>query len=140
MDEFNRHAELHRVLLRYSQTLMTQIAQTAVCNRHHTLKQQLCRWLLTSLDRLPDNHLDMTQERIAHSMGVRREGVTEAARMLQALGFITYRRGHIVVLNRQGLERLCCECYQVVKNETSRLMNNKPKPRDSSLLNRVMAD
>lgn len=130
MDEFNRHGELHRLLLRYSQTLITQIAQTAVCNRHHTLKQQLCRWLLMSLDRLPDTHVDMTQELIAHSLGVRREGVTEAAHKLQTLGLIIYRRGHITVLDRQGLERLCCECYQVVKTETNRLMHKKPKPRE----------
>ena len=125
-DEFNRHSELHQLLLRYTQSLMTQMAQTAVCNRHHTIDQQLCRWLLLSLDRLPDNQLNMTQELIANMLGVRREGVTEAAGKLQQHGVIEYHRGHITVLDRPKLERLSCECYEVVKRETDRLLNYVP--------------
>jgi len=121
-DEFNRHAELMLLLLRYTQALITQMAQTAVCNRHHSIDQQLCRWLLLSLDRLPDNRLSMTQELIANMLGVRREGVTEAAGRLQKLGVIEYSRGHITVLDRPRLEALCCECYAVVKKETDRLL------------------
>jgi CRP-like cAMP-binding protein len=121
-DEVNRHTELLRVMLRYSQALITQMAQTAVCNRHHSIDQQLCRWLLLSLDRLSGNHLTMTQELIANMLGVRREGVTEAAGRLQRLGVITYRRGQITVLDRSRLEQLCCECYAVVKKETDRLL------------------
>jgi CRP-like cAMP-binding protein len=121
-DEFNRHGELLQLLLRYTQALITQMAQTAVCNRHHTIDQQLCRWLLLSLDRLPDNRLVMTQELIANMLGVRREGVTEAAGKLQAQGIIEYQRGHITVLDRPALEGLCCECYAVVKKETDRLL------------------
>jgi CRP-like cAMP-binding protein len=120
--EFNRHEEFQLMLLRYTQALITQMAQTAVCNRHHTIDQQLCRWLLLSLDRLPDNRLVMTQELIANMLGVRREGVTEAAGKLQAQGVIEYHRGHITVLDRPALEQLCCECYAVVKKETDRLL------------------
>ena len=119
--EFNRHGELLHVLLRYTQSLLTQMSQTAVCNRHHTLDQQLCRWLLLSLDRLSGNRLDMTQELIANMLGVRREGVTDAAGKLQKLGVIRYSRGKITVLDRPQLERLSCECYGVVKRESDRL-------------------
>jgi CRP-like cAMP-binding protein len=122
LDEFNRQEEFQLLLLRYTQALITQMAQTAVCNRHHTIDQQLCRWLLLSLDRLPDNRLVMTQELIANMLGVRREGVTEAAGKLQAQGIIEYHRGHITVLDRTALEGLCCECYAVVKKETDRLL------------------
>jgi CRP-like cAMP-binding protein len=110
------------LLLRYIQALITQMAQTAVCNRHHTLDQQLCRWLLLSLDRLPGSELIMTQELIANMLGVRREGVTEAAAKLQQGGFIRYSRGRIRVLDRTGLERRTCECYAVVKKEYDRLL------------------
>jgi len=121
-DEFNRHGVLHNLLLRYTQALMTQMAQTAVCNRHHSIDQQLCRWLLLSLDRLPSNRLTMTQELIANMLGVRREGVTDAAGKLQERGVIEYRRGQITVLDRPKLETLSCECYEVVKKETDRLL------------------
>lgn len=121
IDEFNRHGDLLTLLLRYTQSLITQMAQTAVCNRHHTVDQQLCRWLLLSLDRLNDNQLTMTQELIANMLGVRREGVTEAAGKLQKLGVINYSRGKISVLDRSRLEELSCECYAVVKSETDRL-------------------
>jgi CRP-like cAMP-binding protein len=120
-EEFERHGHLLHVLLRYTQSLITQMAQTAVCNRHHSIDQQLCRWLLLSLDRLPSNRLEMTQELIANMLGVRREGVTGAARKLQDLGVIRYSRGHITVLDRPQLETLSCECYGVVKQETDRL-------------------
>jgi len=120
-DEFNRHGSMLHVLLRYTQSLITQMAQTAVCNRHHTLDQQLCRWLLLSLDRLSSNTLTMTQELIANMLDVRREGVTTAAGKLQRLGVIRYHRGRITVLNRGHLEKLSCECYAVVKRETDRL-------------------
>ena len=120
-DEFNRAPVLH-LLLRYTQALITQMSQTAVCNRHHSLDQQLCRWLLLSLDRLQDDELVMTQELIANMLGVRREGVTEAALKLQAAGLIRYARGHISVLDRPGLERRTCECYAVVKKEYDRLL------------------
>ncbi|MDM0066762.1 Crp/Fnr family transcriptional regulator [Variovorax sp. J31P207] len=113
---------LLHLLLRYTQSLITQMSQTAVCNRHHSLEQQLCRWLLLSLDRLPGNELSMTQELIANMLGVRREGVTEAAGRLQRLNLIRYTRGHILVLDRVGLERHVCECYAVVKRETDRLL------------------
>ena len=129
MTEFNRHGEIMLLLLRYTQSLITQMSQTAVCNRHHSIDQQLCRWLLLSLDRLPSNCLVMTQELIASMLGVRREGVTEAAGKLQKLGVIEYRRGHIVVLDRAKLERLSCECYSVVKRESDRLL-----PRSKFLL------
>ncbi len=120
--EFDRHASLLHVLLRYTQALITQMAQTAVCNRHHSVDQQLCRWLLLSLDRLSSNKLAMTQELIANMLGVRREGVTEAAGKLQKLGAIKYSRGNITVVNRTLLEISCCECYAVVKRETDRLL------------------
>jgi CRP-like cAMP-binding protein len=120
--EFGRHGEMLHILLRYTQSLITQMAQTAVCNRHHSLDQQLCRWLLLSLDRLSGNQLTMTQELISNMLGVRREGVTEAAGKLQKLGVIRYTRGKITVLDRAQLERLSCECYAVVKKETDRLM------------------
>jgi CRP-like cAMP-binding protein len=122
MDEFNRAGPVMHLLLRYTQALITQMAQTAVCNRHHTLDQQLCRWLLLSLDRLPANELVMTQELIANMLGVRREGVTEAAGHLQKAGLIHYQRGRITVLDRPGLERRTCECYAVVKKEYDRLL------------------
>src|SRR5690606_12235783 len=121
-DEFNQHTDMLPLLLRYTQSLMTQIAQTAACSRHHAIDQQLCRWLLLSLDRLPDNHVTMTQELISHVLGVRREGVTEAAGKLQRLGVIEYSRGHITVMDRNKLEQLSCECYAVVKKEIDRLM------------------
>jgi len=121
-DEFNRHGELLVLMLRYTQALITQMSQTAVCNRHHSIDQQLCRWLLLSLDRLPSNQLTMTQELIANMLGVRREGVTEAAGKLQRQGVIEYSRGHITVLDRCKLEQLSCECYAVVKKETDRLL------------------
>jgi CRP-like cAMP-binding protein len=121
-DEFNRHGEMLLLMLRYTQALITQMAQTAVCNRHHSVDQQLCRWLLLSLDRLPSNKLTMTQELIANMLGVRREGVTDAAGKLQKQGVIEYSRGHITVLDRAKLETLCCECYAVVKKETDRLL------------------
>jgi len=121
MREFNRNGEMLHLVLRYTQALITQMAQTAVCNRHHSVDQQLCRWLLLSLDRLPGNELAMTQELIANMLGVRREGVTEAAGKLHKAGLINYRRGHITVLNRAGLEERVCECYQVVRTEFDRL-------------------
>jgi CRP-like cAMP-binding protein len=120
-NEFNAYADMRMLMLRYTQALITQMAQTAVCNRHHSIDQQLCRWLLLSLDRLPSNRLIMTQELIANMLGVRREGVTESAGKLQDLGVIEYHRGQITVLDRPQLERLCCECYAVVKKETDRL-------------------
>jgi CRP-like cAMP-binding protein len=120
--EFERGSALHHLLLRYTQALITQMAQTAVCNRHHALEQQLCRLLLLSLDRLPSNELAMTQEVIANMLGVRREGVTEAAGKLQAAGLIQYSRGKIVVLDRPKLEKQVCECYAVVKRESDRLL------------------
>jgi CRP-like cAMP-binding protein len=120
-DEFHRNGGMQLLLLRYTQALITQMAQTAVCNRHHSVDQQLCRWLLLSLDRLSSNELIMTQDLIANMLGVRREGVTEAAGKLQKLGVIRYSRGRIKVLDRPQLERLCCECYGVVKKETDRL-------------------
>ena len=126
--EFSRDGELRVLLLRYMQALITQMAQTAVCNRHHSVDQQLCRWLLLSLDRLPSNQLTMTQELIANMLGVRREGVTEAAGKLQRAGVIRNNRGRITVLDRHGLERLSCECYAVVKNETDRLMRLSDRP------------
>jgi len=122
MLEFNRAGPAMHLLLRYTQALITQMSQTAVCNRHHSLDQQLCRWLLLSLDRLPTSELVMTQELIANMLGVRREGVTEAAGKLQAAGLIRYHRGHITVLDRKGLEQRTCECYAVVKQEYDRLL------------------
>jgi CRP-like cAMP-binding protein len=129
-DEFNRHGNMLHILLRYTQSLLTQMAQTAVCNRHHTVDQQLCRWLLLSLDRLSSNQLEMTQELIANMLGVRREGVTEAAGKLQKLGVIRYSRGKITVLDRPQLERLSCECYAVVKREADRLLAPRPLPKE----------
>ena len=122
-EEFDRGGALQHLLLRYTQALITQMAQTAVCNRHHSLEQQLCRWLLLSLDRLPSNELTMTQELIANMLGVRREGVTEAAGHLQAAGLIHYSRGKITVLDRAKLEARVCECYAVVKRESDRLLS-----------------
>ena len=121
-DEFQRAGPVMHVLLRYTQALITQMAQTAACNRHHSLDQQLCRWLLLSLDRLHCDDLVMTQELIANMLGVRREGVTMAAQSLQAAGLIRYARGHITVLNRDGIEKRSCECYAVVKKEYDRLL------------------
>jgi CRP-like cAMP-binding protein len=121
-EEFDRAGPVLHLLLRYTQALITQMAQTAACNRHHTLDQQLCRWLLLSLDRLRANELAMTQELIANMLGVRREGVTEAALKLQQAGLISYARGHIKVLDRAGLEQRTCECYAVVKREYDRLL------------------
>ena len=121
-DDFNRAGPVLHLLLRYTQALITQMAQTAVCNRHHSLDQQLCRWLLLSLDRLQGNELVMTQELIANMLGVRREGVTEGALKLQQAGLIRYARGHISVLDRDGLENRSCECYAVVKKEYDRLL------------------
>jgi CRP-like cAMP-binding protein len=120
--EFTRSPSMQDLLLRYTQALLTQMAQTAVCNRHHSVDQQLRRWLLLSLDRLPSNELTMTQELIANMLGVRREGVTEAAGKLQQAGLINYSRGRITVLDRPGLEAQCCECYKVVKKEFDRLL------------------
>ena len=120
--EFESDGDLQHLLLRYTQALITQMAQTAVCNRHHSVDQQLCRWLLLGLDRLPASELVMTQELIANMLGVRREGVTEAAGRLQAAGLIAYRRGHISVHDRAGLEARVCECYAVVKKEYDRLL------------------
>jgi CRP-like cAMP-binding protein len=124
MEEFDRAGPVMRLLLRYTQALMTHMSQTAVCNRHHSVEQQLCRWLLLTLDRLPSNELTMTQELIANMLGVRREGVTEAAGKLQSRGYISYRRGHITVVNRAGLEEDVCECYAVVKKEFARLLSD----------------
>ena len=121
-EAFNRNGPVMHLMLRYTQALITQMAQTAVCNRHHTLDKQLCRWLLLSIDRLQGNELVMTQELIANMLGVRREGVTEAALKLQAAGLIQYARGHITVIDRPGLERRTCECYAVVKKEYDRLL------------------
>jgi CRP-like cAMP-binding protein len=130
--EFLRHGETHHILLRYTQALLTQMAQTAVCNRHHSVDQQLCRWLLLSLDRLSSDKLIMTQELIANMLGVRREGVTEAAGKLQKLGVIQYKRGQITVLDRPRLEQLSCECYAVVKKESDRLL---PRARSGGVVN-----
>ena len=124
--EFNRAGALQHLLLRYTLAMLTQMAQTAVCNRHHTVDQQLCRWLLLSLDRLPTMELIMTQELIANMLGVRREGVTEAAGKLQSAGLIRYGRGHITVLDRTGLENRVCECYHVVSKEFRRLLPDVP--------------
>lgn len=133
--EFERHTELQYLLLRYTQALIAQMSQTAVCNRHHSVDQQLCRWLLLSLDRLSNNELTMTQELIANMLGVRREGVTAAAGKLQDLGLINYRRGHISVVDRAGIETRVCECYAVVKKEYDRLLPEKIKPALLKILN-----
>lgn len=132
MLEFNRHGSLLHLMLRYTQALICQMAQTAVCNRHHSVDQQLCRWLLLSLDRLDSNTLTMTQELIANMLGVRREGVTEAAGKLQQANLIEYRRGRITVLDRPGLEAQVCECYQVVKAEFDRLLPAHKLPETSA--------
>jgi CRP-like cAMP-binding protein len=124
MLEFNRAGIMQKLLLRYAQALMTHIAQTAICNRHHSVEQQLCRWLLLTLDRLATNELVMTQDLVANMLGVRREGITEAAGNLKRAGFISYRRGHIAVLDRSGLEKRSCECYAVVRAETRRLFSD----------------
>ncbi|MHB1238259.1 MAG: Crp/Fnr family transcriptional regulator [Gallionella sp.] len=124
LEEFDRAGPLMRLMLRYTQALMTQMSQTAVCNRHHSVEQQLCRWLLLTLDRLTSSELTMTQELIAGMLGVRREGITEAAGHLQQAGVISYRRGHISVLDRSGLEARTCECYNVVRKEFHRLLSD----------------
>ena len=123
-EEFDRAGLLQRLLLRYTQALITQMTQTAACNRHHSVEQQLCRWLLSTLDRVPSHELVITQELVATMLGVRREGITEAAGKLQSAGFIRYRRGHISVLNRAGLETRACECYAVVRAELGRLLSD----------------
>lgn len=125
--EFSRSGAFQRLLLRYTQALMTQMAQSAVCNRHHSVEQQLCRWLLLTMDRVPARELVMTQELVASMLGVRRESVTEAAGNLQTAGYIRYRRGHIAVLQREGLEARSCECYGVVKRELDRLLSDVNK-------------
>ena len=131
MLEFDRAGPTQRLLLRYTQALITQITQTAVCNRHHSVEQQLCRWLLLTLDRVPTGELVMTQELVASMLGVRREGITEAAGKLQQAGLIRYRRGHISVLARAGLEARTCECYAVVKTEIHRLLSDV-RPRQAA--------
>jgi CRP-like cAMP-binding protein len=123
-EEFERAGSLQRLLLRYTQALITQMTQTAACNRHHSVEQQLCRWLLTTLDRMASPELVITQELVASMLGVRREGITEAAGNLQQARYISYRRGHITVLNRSGLETLACECYAVVRTEMTRLLSD----------------
>ena len=128
--EFERAGPVMQLLLRYTQALITQMTQTAVCNRHHSVEQQLCRWLLVTLDRIPSGELVMTQELVANMLGVRREGITEAAGRMQSAGFIRYRRGHISVLKRAGLETRSCECYAVVKKELSRLLSDVQQRQD----------
>ena len=123
-EEFDRGGFAQKLLLRYTQALMTQMSQTAACNRHHAIEQQLCRWLLLTLDRAPASELIITQELVANMLGVRREGITEAAGKLQDAGYIRYRRGHLAVLRREGLETLACECYAVVKDEVARLLSD----------------
>ena len=130
--EFGRAGLMQRLLLRYTQALITQMTQTAACNRHHSVEQQLCRWLLLTLDRMPTNELVMTQELVASMLGVRREGITEAAGRLQQAGFIRYRRGHISVLERSGLETRACECYAVVKKELNRLLSDVRYRQDNA--------
>ena len=131
-EEFGRAGLMQRLLLRYTQALLTQMCQTAVCNRHHTIEQQLCRWLLLTLDRLPSQELVMTQELVAGALGVRRESITEAAGNLQRAGVVRYRRGHIAVLDRSGLEAGACECYAVVKKEMARLLSDVRYRQDTS--------
>jgi len=131
-EEFNRAGLMQRLLLRYTQALLTQMCQTAACNRHHSIEQQLCRWLLLTLDRLPTTELVMTQELVANALGVRRESITEVAGRLQRAGILRYRRGHISVLQRSGLEAGACECYAVVKKEFGRLLSDV-QYRQSSL-------
>ncbi len=123
-DEFDRGGFVQKLLLRYTQALMTQMSQTAACNRHHAIEQQLCRWLLLTLDRAPTSEMIITQELVANMLGVRREGITEAAGKLQDAGYIRYRRGHLTVLKREGLETRACECYAVVKEEVARLLSD----------------
>jgi len=130
-EEFNRAGLMQRLLLRYTQALLTQMCQTAACNRHHSIEQQLCRWLLLTLDRLPSSELVMTQELVASALGVRREGITEAAGNLQRAGVIRYRRGHISVLERSGLETRACECYAVVRKELIRLLSDVQHRQDA---------
>jgi len=137
MEEFNRAGPVMRLLLRYTQALITQMSQTAVCNRHHSVEQQLCRWLLLTLDRLPTNELTITQELIAGMLGVRREGVTEAAGKLQSYGYIRYRRGHITVVDRDGLEGKVCECYGVVKKEFARLLSDVRQRQGKQVVGRT---
>lgn len=132
--EFNRAGPMMGLLLRYTQALITQMAQTAACNRHHSVEQQLCRWLLLTLDRVPSHELVMTQELVASMLGVRREGITEAAGNLQRAGFICYRRGHIAVLDRSGLEDRACECYAVVRKEMGRLLSDVRQHQGVSLV------
>lgn len=134
MQEFNRAGSLQQLLLRYTQALITQMSQTAACNRHHSVEQQLCRWLLLTQDRLPSRELVMTQELIASMLGVRREGVTEAAGNLQRAGCISYRRGHISILDRTRLETRACECYAVVKNELGRLLADVGHRKDAAIV------
>lgn len=138
--EFKRSGPVMHLLLRYTQALITQMTQTAVCNRHHSIEQQLCRWLLLSLDRLSSDSLTMTQDLIANMLGVRREGVTEAAGKLQRAGYIRYSRGHITVLDRPGLEKRVCECYEVVKIEFDRLLSTIPPGDPHGVLGKSMAD
>ena len=133
-EEFNRGGLMQRLLLRYTQALLTQMCQTAACNRHHSIEQQLCRWLLLTLDRLPSNELIMTQELVAGALGVRRESITEAAGNLQRAGIVRYRRGHIAVLERSGLEASACECYAVVKKELARLLSDVRYRQNASAL------
>jgi len=133
-EEFNRGGLMQRLLLRYTQALVTQMCQTAACNRHHSIEQQLCRWLLLTLDRLPSNELIMTQELVAAALGVRRESITEAAGNLQRAGVVRYRRGHIAVLERRGLEAGACECYAVVKKELARLLSDVRYRQDASAI------
>jgi CRP-like cAMP-binding protein len=133
-EEFDRGGPVQRLLLRYTQALVTQMFQTGACNRHHSIEQQLCRWLLLTLDRMPGNELVITQELVANALGVRREGVTEAAGNLQRAGIISYRRGHISVLKRGGLESGSCECYAVVKKEIDRLLHDvRQQPQKAAL-------
>ena len=138
--EFGRAGPVLHLLLRYTQALITQMSQTAVCNRHHTIDQQLCRWLLLSLDRLPDDTLTMTQDLIANMLGVRREGVTTAAGHLQKAGLISYSRGRITVLDRPGVEKLACECYSVVKREVDRLISDIPRGDPKQVLGKSTSD
>ena len=131
--EFDRAGPVLHLLLRYTQALITQMTQTAVCNRHHSVEQQSCRWLLVTLDRIPSGELVMTQELVASMLGVRREGITEAAGNMQAAGFIRYRRGHISVLDRAGLESRSCECYATVKKELDRLLSDVRQRQDFAI-------
>lgn len=131
-EEFNRAGLMQRLLLRYTQALLTHMCQTTACNRHHSIEQQLCRWLLLTLDRLPSNELVMTQELVASALGVRRESITEAAGKLQRAGLIRYRRGQLAVLERAGLEAGACECYAVVKKEIGRLLSDERYRQDTA--------